>query len=280
MFLFLFFCCFLFVFLGGFKGQVRWPKGPPHLALNPPYLFFLFFGFWFFSLLCFLCFLIDKKPVFPLEKGIFCLFSMFLFLSPLTFFGLPLFLFPFLCLSVALFFLPSFLSFFFAFFLFLVFVSFFPYLFSLLLFHEKKTWNYSIAICFPEIFSLLVSCLAFLFQMPFSYLCFFLILSYVFSSTSMFLVSKRTNWEAQKTKKKQIATKRFFFLWTCVLQHCKSYRFFFAPFLPIFGWCSKNTIKIGISAHFWKHRIEKKCILRCYYLGQVGVIIWAKLIAS
>ena len=28
------FCCF--DFFGGFKGQVRWPKGPPHLALNPP----------------------------------------------------------------------------------------------------------------------------------------------------------------------------------------------------------------------------------------------------
>ena len=36
----LFFC---FCFFGGFKGQVRWPKGPPHLALNPPYFFSLFF---------------------------------------------------------------------------------------------------------------------------------------------------------------------------------------------------------------------------------------------
>ena len=45
-----FFLCFLFSFFlsffGGFKGQVRWPEGPPHLALNPPYLFlFLFFLF-------------------------------------------------------------------------------------------------------------------------------------------------------------------------------------------------------------------------------------------
>ena len=35
--------CFLFVvlvFFGGFKGQVRWPQGPPHLALNPPYLIY------------------------------------------------------------------------------------------------------------------------------------------------------------------------------------------------------------------------------------------------
>ena len=49
LFLFLFvlfycFCVFCFLFFGGFKGQVRWPKGPPHLALNPPYFyFFLFF---------------------------------------------------------------------------------------------------------------------------------------------------------------------------------------------------------------------------------------------
>ena len=31
-----YFVCF-FVSFGGFKGQVRWPKGPPHLALNPLY---------------------------------------------------------------------------------------------------------------------------------------------------------------------------------------------------------------------------------------------------
>ena len=39
-----------FVFFGGFKGQVRWPEGPPHLALNPLYLFFV-------SIFCFLGFL-------------------------------------------------------------------------------------------------------------------------------------------------------------------------------------------------------------------------------
>ena len=34
----IYFCFgFLSLFFGGFKGQVRWPKGPPHLALNPPY---------------------------------------------------------------------------------------------------------------------------------------------------------------------------------------------------------------------------------------------------
>ena len=155
---------------------------------------------------------------------------MFLFLSPLTFFGLPLFLFLFLCLSVVLFFFPSFLSFFFAFFLFLVFVSFFTFLSSLLLFHEKKNIKRFNCNFFLKYFLfLLVSCLAFLFQIPFSYLCFFLILSYVFCSTSMFLVSKRTNWKAQKNKKNQLQQNGVF-LWTCVLQNVKSYRFF----LPLF----------------------------------------------
>ena len=44
------FFVFFFCFFGGFKGQVRWPKGPPHLALNPP--FFVLF----FCLHSFLCF--------------------------------------------------------------------------------------------------------------------------------------------------------------------------------------------------------------------------------
>ena len=43
-------CFFCFCFFGGFKVQVRWPKGPPHLALNPPYLFlFCFFVLFVFS---------------------------------------------------------------------------------------------------------------------------------------------------------------------------------------------------------------------------------------
>ena len=64
---FLFFLVLLFVFflfffggvffVGGFKGQVRWPKGPPHLALNPPYFFCFVFAFLFFVLFFFVvCF--------------------------------------------------------------------------------------------------------------------------------------------------------------------------------------------------------------------------------
>ena len=68
LFLFLFFFfsvfCVFFVFslffslFGGFKGQVRWPEGPPHLALNPPYFFVVlfFFAFSFFVLIGKPCF--------------------------------------------------------------------------------------------------------------------------------------------------------------------------------------------------------------------------------
>ena len=46
VFLFRFFFCCFFGFFGGLKGHVRWPEGPPHLALNHPYLFlFFFWGF-------------------------------------------------------------------------------------------------------------------------------------------------------------------------------------------------------------------------------------------
>ena len=60
--------CF-FVFFGGFKGHVRWPEGPPHLALNPPYFMcfvffvFVFFLFFFVSLLFFCLFFLEGLRV-------------------------------------------------------------------------------------------------------------------------------------------------------------------------------------------------------------------------
>ena len=91
LFVFPFFCfpfCFLlFVFLGGFKGQARWPKGPPHLALNPSYsICFCFFVFCFF---CFLVFAFARKTLFSPQKWHFCVF----------FLCLPLFLFSLVSLS-------------------------------------------------------------------------------------------------------------------------------------------------------------------------------------
>ena len=152
-FVFLFFRFFLgfFFCFGGFKGQVGWPKGPPHLALNPPYLFVVLSSF-FLSLL-----LNDKNPVFPLEKGILFI-SEYLPLFLLSFFWPPPFQFLFICLSLLLFFLFSFLSFF------LLSFALFPFISSLLLFHEKsniKIFNYKVFLhqyflCFgfPVLFSL------------------------------------------------------------------------------------------------------------------------------
>ena len=76
---FVFFFLFLFVFLR-FKGQVKWPKGPPHLALNPPYFLFVFFVFFFlgFSFL-----VLNRKALLPpLKRAFLCIFLC-----------LPLFLF-------------------------------------------------------------------------------------------------------------------------------------------------------------------------------------------
>ena len=92
----------------GFKGQVRWPKGPPHLALNPPYLFVFFcfspFFFAFFSLR-----FIDKTCFAP-QEGIFVYFQCLLSFLFSLFLASPFFTFSFfvsLSLLFFSFFLPS-----------------------------------------------------------------------------------------------------------------------------------------------------------------------------
>ena len=240
------FCCFLEglrVRWGGPKKQKKKQKKTNKKTKKSLFVI-CFFVVPFLSLL-----LIDKKPFFPPKKGIFCLFLVFLFLSPFAFFGLPLFQFLFLCLSVVLFLLPSFFSFFLLSFCFL-FLSL-AFLFFLLCFGFRKrtTSKYSIAMFFPEIFLfLLVSCLVICLKSLF--------LIFAFSRFSvMFFVQhqcfsfKKQNWKAQIFGQKGGCNKTGF-LWTCVLQNVKSYRFFFAPFLPKFWLVFKNTIKIAISANF------------------------------
>ena len=164
---------------------MRWPEGPPHLALNPlPFCFGLvvflgsgevarratslgpkpsFFYYIFVLFVFFFSFLsllvIDKKPCFPPRKGHFSLFLE----------CLPLFL---RCFSLVLFFLSSFPSLFFAFFLFpwfCLFLSFFfLFLSSLLLYHERN--NIKILNC--KVFSSILSFFGFA-VLFFSYLFFF-----------------------------------------------------------------------------------------------------------
>ena len=75
----LFVFCFVFVLF-----FLVFSFGPPHLALNPPYLFFLFFFFvvFLFFFVPFLSLCLIEKPCFPPGEGIFCFFSVFPFLSP------------------------------------------------------------------------------------------------------------------------------------------------------------------------------------------------------
>ena len=108
----LFFSFSFLFFFGGFKGQVRWPEGPPHLALNPPYLFF--FVWFFVSCVFFLVF--NQKPCFfPLKRALFCFFlsvSLGPCLSPWPFLASPFSTFFFSAsLFLSSFFLPSCLSF-------------------------------------------------------------------------------------------------------------------------------------------------------------------------
>ena len=241
-----FFCfCFLlfFVFFGGFKGQVRWPKGPPHLALNPPYFLFVFFGFWFFFFAFLSSFFNRQKTCFSPRKGHFCLFSMFLFLSPLTFFGLPPFLFLFLCLSLSLVFLSSFLSFFLLSFCFLFLSLFqFSFFFAFVSWKEQHeyfqlqflfSWNIFSFFWFPVL--LFLSNPVFLSLLfPDFKLCFlFNINVFRFKKTKL----RNTNfWSKGELQQNGFFYEPVFWkMWKVIA--------FFCPFLPNFGWCSKNTIK-------------------------------------
>ena len=201
---------------------MRWPRGPPHLALNPPFfVFFCSIPFFVFN---------RKKPVFPLKIPLF-LFSLFW----------PLFNVLFLCLCFVLVFLPFFLSFLFALFWFLCFCLFVYFcLSSLLLFHEKNIniFNYNFFFINPFFVGFPV-------WVPFESLLFifvfFQILIGVFCSTSMFLLSKREVENHEFLVKRVVATKVFLFEPVFSFQNVD----FFGggTFLVAnFGWCSKNYI--------------------------------------
>ena len=71
---------------------------------------------------------------------------------------------------------------------------------------------------------------------------------------------------------KRGCNKTFFFNNLCFAK-CEKLSVF-APFWAKFWLMFKSTLKIGISAHFWKQNKKKKLtILKGYCLGQVRVII-------
>ena len=69
--------CFVFVFL--FCCQVRWPEGPPHLALKPPYFLFLFI------FVCF-CFVFSATSLGP-KPSLFIMIILFCFVLLFPFFA-------------------------------------------------------------------------------------------------------------------------------------------------------------------------------------------------
>ena len=217
-------------------------------SLGPKPSLFVFFVcfllvFFFFFLVHFLSLFLIEKPCFPPQKRAFFVFFLGVSLSfSLAFFRLPLFHFLFLCLSVFLFFLPSFLSFFFASFLFLVLVSFSFFFLLCFCFLKRTTSKYSIRkFFFIHPFSfLLVSSLLFSYKFPFLIFAFFLILSFVFCSTSVFGFKECKFKKTHFFKKRGVAQHNGFFLWTCVLQNVKSYRFFLGIFWLFFKKHYKN----------------------------------------
>ena len=240
----------------------------------------------FFCFIC--CFLFFpffasewQKACFPPKKGhYFLLLSVFLCFS-WAFFGLPLVQFLFFCLSLSLsfllffFFLPSCFSF----------GSFFfslSFLFCLLCFcfmtnNIIKIFNCKVFFHQSCVFFGLLSC--FLFEIPFFLSLFLMIFGYVVVSTSMLWVSKKHKLENTNFWSKGVATKRFFFYNLCFAK-CEKLSVF-APFWAKFWLMFKSTLKLGISAHFWKqNKKEKLTILKGYCLGQVRVIIWAKFVAT
>ena len=254
-------CCFCFFFLfvfffGGFKGQVRWPKGPPHLALNPPYLFIFVFVFVFF--VPFLSLLLIENPVFPLKRAFLFIFCVSLSFSLNLFLASPFFNFSF---SVYLFFFsffPSFLSFFFAFFCFLVFVSF---LFFLLCFcFMKRTTSERLMYkgFLHQSFLFFGFLSSFLFEIPFSSLCFFCWFKVMFLFNIFVFGFKKTKLKNTNFWSKGELQQNGFFYDPVFCKVWKVIVFLGVIFLTNFGWCSKNTIKIGISALFKKAKKWKK----------------------
>ena len=145
-------------------------------SLGPKPSFFFFWGGGLLLFLSFLWFVIQRKLVFPLEKGIFCLFLSVTLCFSLAFLGLPLFQFLFLCLSLFFFsvFLPSCLSFLLSFGSLFLSLSFFFFLLCFS-FIKGTTSKYSIASFFINIFFFWVSCLCFSFKSLFLILFFLLI---------------------------------------------------------------------------------------------------------
>ena len=129
------------------------------------------------------------RPFFPLAFSPYSPFSLF-------FLSLSLSLFFVLSLSLSLlisFFLPSLFSFFLSFFLCIFLFIFFYCLICLLSSWKEQAQIIKFQSCFINPFCFVVFLCWFVFQISFSYLCLFLILSCVLFNDQVFLSSKHDN---------------------------------------------------------------------------------------
>ena len=250
---------------------MRWPEGPPHLALNPPY--FCFFGFFvfvfshlalnppcfcFFVLLFFVFFwpflswFLIEKTGFPPRKGHFVIFEspplflLSLFWPPPLSVSLSLCLSLSLSLSLALVFFFFLLVFLFCFLL----VPCFCLLLCFCVFFAFVSWKNNIrrfnCNYFHQSFIFIGILSCFPFQIPFIYLCCFLISSYVFCSTWLFLVSKQTK-NTNFWSKGGLQQNVLFFYEPVFCKMSKVIVFLEALFGQILG----DVQKRGISVHFF-----------------------------
>ena len=195
---------------------------------------------------------------------------MFLLLSPSTFFRPPPFSI-FLSLSISssspVFVLPVFLFCFLLLPCFCLFLSF-SFFSAFVSWKEQHQKDWCTKVFFINLFFFFGFLSSFLFEIPFSSLCFFADLKLCFCSTSLFLVSKKPKLKNTNFWSKGELQQNGF-LWPCVLQSLKSYRFLGGHFLTNFGWCSKNTIKKVFQHFLKKQKMEKMTIFK--------VNNWAKL---
>ena len=253
----LFFCffCFCFCFFRGFKGQVRWPEGPPHLALNPPYWFFLvcffvcFVFLYFFFLFSFLCFWVKKNSVSTVKKGI-----LWFIFECLPLFLLSLF-WPSTCstfsfsvsvslsLSLVIFFLSSFLSFSFCFLL----VPSFSLFLSFSVFFGFVSWKLTASKdSIAKFFFSSILCLFWVSCLVFSFKSLFLIFVFSWYSVIFLFNINVFGFKKHKLRNTNFGSKgelqqNGFFNNLCFAT-CEKLSFFLPLFWPNFGWCSKNTI--------------------------------------
>ena len=123
---------------------------------------------------------------------------------------------------------------------------------------NRTTWKYWIAISFfINIFSFFGFLSCFLFEISFSYLCFFPDFEFCFLFNIIVLGFKNPSCKTQFISKKWLCNITFFFINLCFAK-CEKLSFFWGAFFCNFLVVFEKHYKIGILAHFSKQTFTKK----------------------